>query len=528
LVAKPGGAFNLLTSSQTLAAPNGVPVQIWSLTPNTAPAVYHNATTNTATSDGGQGVFPPGTTWFYAGENGAPQNFGVIRLTIPAGKDGTYRLESAVRPYLNGPPGNDTDYHVLKNNVELFSQVVPLYGSAGYSNEVSLVAGDTIDFVIGRGLDNNNSGLKIEARLISVSGGGGLSLVVPTGLETRNGSGATGTLDVSHRLQEVYEASMFPAQPIRITEIRFRPNVSLGNAFSTTIGDIQINMSTTAREADALSSSFVQNVGSDDTTVFHGSLSISSSFSGPAQGPKDFDVIVPLQTPFTYDPSRGNLLLDIRNFSGSGAAKMDGEGATMDGASRLISLNVNGASGNLDSAADVLQIIYTSSTPQSPLITSQPQNRTVVIGQTASFNVTAFGTPPLTYQWRHDGTPIGGATSSTLAISNVQSSDAGIYSVVVANASGSVTSSDAGLTITDAGALVVPTGLETRNGSGATGTLDVRHRLQEVYGASMFPGQPIQITQIRFRPNIVLGHAFSTTVSNIQINMSTSSRGLAG
>ena len=41
-----------------------------------------------------------------------------------------------------------------------------------------------------------------------------------------------------------------------------------------------------------------------------GPITIPSTFTGPANGLKDFDVIIPLTTPFLYNPGLGNLLLD--------------------------------------------------------------------------------------------------------------------------------------------------------------------------------------------------------------------------
>ena len=47
--------------------------------------------------------------------------------------------------------------------------------------------------------------------------------------------------------------------------------------------------------------------------------------------------------------------------------------------------------------------------------------------------VAAVGVPPLTYQWRKNGTNESGATQAALALSNVTRLDTGLYSVVVAN-----------------------------------------------------------------------------------------------
>src|SRR5438067_254696 len=75
-----GGAFSLLTVPVTQPADNGVQVLSWQLTRFSEPAVFANKTTNTATIAGGRGVYPPGTVWFFPGQDGTTQNFGVIRF----------------------------------------------------------------------------------------------------------------------------------------------------------------------------------------------------------------------------------------------------------------------------------------------------------------------------------------------------------------------------------------------------------------------------------------------------------------
>jgi hypothetical protein len=85
--------------------------------------------------------------------------------------------------------------------------------------------------------------------------------------------------------------------------------------------------------------------------------------------------------------------------------------------------------------------------PTPPLITTQPQNQTVVAGQNATFSVSASGTAPLAYQWRFHGTNLSGATASSFTRTNVLPEHAGPYSVLVSNVAGSVTSSNALLTV---------------------------------------------------------------------------------
>ncbi len=50
--------------------------------------------------------------------------------------------------------------------------------------------------------------------------------------------------------------------------------------------------------------------------VFSGSLEAVANNSQSAERPNGFDIVIKLTTPFLYDPSKGNLLLDIRNTQG--------------------------------------------------------------------------------------------------------------------------------------------------------------------------------------------------------------------
>ena len=84
-----------------------------------------------------------------------------------------------------------------------------------------------------------------------------------------------------------------------------------------------------------------------------------------------------------------------------------------------------------------------------PQIAAQPVNVTVVQGGNTNFSVTATGSATLAYQWQLAGVNLGGATSSTLTLNNVQAAQAGNYTVIVTNNFGSVTSSVATLTVTN-------------------------------------------------------------------------------
>jgi hypothetical protein len=151
---------------------------------------------------------------------------------------------------------------------------------------------------------------------------GASPVVVPNANAATEGSisnslpfGSAGTL----RYQQVFSATQFgdfPSGGSLITAIAFRPDAVFASPFNQEHPSVQIDLSTTAKGPGALSGTFSENVGVDNVTVYdRGPLTISSSFAGPANGPKVFDITIPLATPFFYDPAKGNLLLDIRRFS---------------------------------------------------------------------------------------------------------------------------------------------------------------------------------------------------------------------
>ena len=149
-----------------------------------------------------------------------------------------------------------------------------------------------------------------------------------------------------------------------------------------------------------------------------------------------------------------------------------------------------------------VQQLYAYESVSVPVITSQPQGQTAVVGSTVTFAVTAGGTPPFSYQWQFDSTNITGATASSLTLTSVQPGQAGNYLVVVSNAWGVVTSSNAVL------AVVPPPPFPTNglvayypfngNANDAVGTND-----GTVYGATLtrtasaFPTAPTTSTALQ-------------------------------
>jgi hypothetical protein len=93
------------------------------------------------------------------------------------------------------------------------------------------------------------------------------------------------------------------------------------------------------------------------------------------------------------------------------------------------------------------RIFYTGS--GAPVVSADPQNVLVAVGETATFAVSALGDEALTYQWQEDGMDIAGAVTDILEIQNTDIQDNGkAYRCIVSNALGSDTSGLAILSVT--------------------------------------------------------------------------------
>jgi hypothetical protein len=160
-----------------------------------------------------------------------------------------------------------------------------------------------------------------------------VSIVVPNNLvNTEAGNNNDLPFDIaaqtltSARYQQVYAASQFGSIPGGgyITQILFRPDTGIhGYAFSSTLASVQIVLSTTSAAVDGLNATFSSNVGPDAVSVYWGALPLSSACMGPTNGPKDFDIVINLETPFDYNPVQGNLLMDVWNYNGGGTTYFD-------------------------------------------------------------------------------------------------------------------------------------------------------------------------------------------------------------
>ncbi|MCP5523744.1 MAG: immunoglobulin domain-containing protein [Verrucomicrobiales bacterium] len=101
---------------------------------------------------------------------------------------------------------------------------------------------------------------------------------------------------------------------------------------------------------------------------------------------------------------------------------------------------ITNADGSVTSEVATLTVL-------DPYIGVQPVSQIVTAGESVTLSATAGGTEPLTYQWYKDGVALPQATEASHTLSSFQPSDAGVYTVVVTNLSGSATSAPALLTL---------------------------------------------------------------------------------
>jgi hypothetical protein len=148
-----------------------------------------------------------------------------------------------------------------------------------------------------------------------------------------------------------------------------------------------------------------------------------------------FNVSANGTTPFAYQWQLNGVAL---NGATSASLSVSNVQSTDAGNYTVVVTNVGGS---ISSAIAVLTVWI------PPTISAQPVSRTNVQGTTATFNVSANGTTPYAYQWQLNGAALNGATSASLSVSNVQSTDAGNYTVIVTNSGGSITSGVAVLTV---------------------------------------------------------------------------------
>jgi len=148
--------------------------------------------------------------------------------------------------------------------------------------------------------------------------------------------------------------------------------------------------------------------------------------------------------------------------------------------------------GSITSSPVVLTV--TGGASPGPGITVQPPpGLSLLAGQSSVISITATGAPPVSFQWRKDnvnlsnGGTYGGVFTNALTLTSAAATNAGNYSVAVANASGAVTSSITALAISappQLGAATIVPGSVQFNAQTVTGLTYVVEMATNLGGAA--------------------------------------------
>jgi hypothetical protein len=163
-----------------------------------------------------------------------------------------------------------------------------------------------------------------------------------------------------------------------------------------------------------------------------------TSASVTAGNSASFSIVASGASPLSYQWKK-----DGSSISGATSSTYTISSASTSDAGSYTVLVTNSAGTATSSAATLI----VAAAVTAPTIKSQPVGITINQGQNATFSVGVDLGSSYTYQWKKDGSSLLGATTSTLRLVNVTASQAGSYSVVITNASGSTISSSAVLTV---------------------------------------------------------------------------------
>jgi hypothetical protein len=119
-------------------------------------------------------------------------------------------------------------------------------------------------------------------------------------------------------------------------------------------------------------------------------------------------------------------------------------------------------------SANAVLSVNPAATPPTVLVA--PKAMAAYIGQSVTLTVQGQGNPAPTYQWKFNGSILAGQTTSQLALSSLQTSDSGSYTVVLLNSAGT-TNASANVLVTRKPTLVI-TEVQSSENSGPAASAD--------------------------------------------------------
>ncbi|MEI7732097.1 MAG: immunoglobulin domain-containing protein, partial [Verrucomicrobiota bacterium] len=143
---------------------------VWARYSNDQSFIMRNGSSFDGSAGGGQARWAPGQMIIGPGHPLHNDNYGGVRFTVPNNAQGTHLVQVRVDDLYVGALSGDTDFHVVRSGVELVGVNIPASATTftngfGYTNQTILMAGETLDFLVGRGLDNSYNGSTLKINL---------------------------------------------------------------------------------------------------------------------------------------------------------------------------------------------------------------------------------------------------------------------------------------------------------------------------------------------------------------------------
>ncbi len=222
-----------------------------------------------------------------------------------------------------------------------------------------------------------------------------LQVVIPAGAATRAGNtsnafpwGNNASAWGGLRLMCVYDAANFTSQningPILINQLKWRPDNNAGAVAGGTYPTATVQLSTAPIDYTAVTTNYATNHGANVVTAYSGPVVHTATPGAAGWTTSSWCVDIALTTPFLYDPSAGDLVIDVDYPTGSTAqvGQMDVEGTGSMSARVFASSMYPIANGTTQNHGVVVEVGYV---PPSGYAYSSPYGDGCVDQASASF-----------------------------------------------------------------------------------------------------------------------------------------------
>ena len=440
-----------------------------------------------------------------AAAEGAPSQLYVGDQQVSSGNDITYWTTDKSTGGLTKYEGNDDNWNVKYDpttvtltlsgaTIKGGSDVVSIpYGSGIYAQGSSNQPVTLTIELIGENTITGTFGIYVNAEINASSYGTNATLTI---MGENNGS-----LEVSGSNNGIYVKSGTGNASLNIKNVAVTSSTNdnyaagvyvMSSMYATNSPKISLSV-----DGGSLTAS---GTGSNDGILFYVGLSqatgattrltvsenaIVDARNGGIKATR-VSTVLPTPTPtgenssgIVFDGTEGTVYGDVTLQEdleiGEGESLTIPEGSSLDMGGNEITV---ASGGKLDGTPTGGAVVY------GPTITKQPEAQSVIVGQTATFTITANGSEPLSYQWQKSDSSDNWADISG-AISTIYTTEATTtgmngyqYRCVVSNSAGSVTSDAATLTVNAPTTYTISTDIDpveagtvTVNGNGTSATV---------------------------------------------------------